>query len=79
MLQRAENLDNLVDRSDDLKHTAPSTHTHTYTEIHTGNFETHQVLQRGENLDNLVDRTDDLRDQAHKFQRQGTQLRQRMW
>ncbi len=38
-----------------------------------------RVLQRGENLDTLVNRTDDLQDQAHKFQRQGTQLRKRMW
>lgn len=38
-----------------------------------------QVLARGENLDVLVNRTDDLRDQAQKFQRQGTQLRKRMW
>jgi len=38
-----------------------------------------QVLVRGERLDVLVDRTDDLRDQAAKFQRQGTQLRKKMW
>lgn len=38
-----------------------------------------QVLVRGERLDVLVDRTDDLRDQAQRFQRQGTQLRKRMW
>eukprot|EP00879_Flechtneria_rotunda_P001878 GHRR01002049.1.p1 GENE.GHRR01002049.1~~GHRR01002049.1.p1 ORF type:complete len:165 (+),score=49.97 GHRR01002049.1:623-1117(+) len=38
-----------------------------------------QVLVRGERLDVLVDRTDDLRDQAQKFQRQGTQLRKKMW
>jgi hypothetical protein len=38
-----------------------------------------QVLVRGERLDVLVDRTDDLRDQAARFQRQGTQLRKRMW
>eukprot|EP00882_Tetradesmus_deserticola_P031303 GHRQ01035392.1.p1 GENE.GHRQ01035392.1~~GHRQ01035392.1.p1 ORF type:complete len:211 (+),score=94.99 GHRQ01035392.1:452-1084(+) len=38
-----------------------------------------QVLVRGERLDVLVDRTDDLRDQAARFQKQGTQLRKRMW
>jgi vesicle-associated membrane protein 7 len=38
-----------------------------------------KVLVRGERLDVLVDRTDDLRDQAAKFQRQGTQLRKKMW
>lgn len=38
-----------------------------------------QVITRGEKLDVLVDKTDDLRNQAEKFQKQGHQLRRKMW
>lgn len=38
-----------------------------------------QVMVRGEKLEVLVDKTDDLRSQAEKFQKQGRQLRSKMW
>lgn len=38
-----------------------------------------QVLARGEKIELLVDKCDDLQQQAHAFQKQGKQLRSRMW
>eukprot|EP00775_Hariotina_reticulata_P008911 gene8911-9088_t len=38
-----------------------------------------KVLQRGERIELLVEKTDDLRNQAQMFQKQGKQLRSRMW
>ena len=37
------------------------------------------MLERGERIELLVDKTDELRFQAEKFQKQGKQLRQKMW
>ncbi|KAL2613447.1 hypothetical protein R1flu_025139 [Riccia fluitans] len=38
-----------------------------------------KVLDRGEKIEVLVDKTDNLRTQADNFQRQGRQLRRKMW
>lgn len=38
-----------------------------------------KVLQRGEKMETLVDKTDALRNQAQNFQRQGQQIRRKMW
>eukprot|EP00897_Mesotaenium_endlicherianum_P010603 jgi/Mesen1/9571/ME000065S08998 len=38
-----------------------------------------KVLQRGEKMESLVEKTDHLRDQAQNFQRQGQQIRRKMW
>lgn len=38
-----------------------------------------QVLARGEKIELLVDKCDDLQHQAQTFQKQGKQLRSRMW
>jgi hypothetical protein len=38
-----------------------------------------QVLDRGEKIELLVDKTENLRSQADNFQRQGKQLRRKMW
>eukprot|EP00878_Enallax_costatus_P007194 GHUV01007538.1.p1 GENE.GHUV01007538.1~~GHUV01007538.1.p1 ORF type:complete len:223 (+),score=61.72 GHUV01007538.1:317-985(+) len=38
-----------------------------------------KVLERGERIELLVDKTDELRNHAHMFQKQGQQLRKRMW
>ncbi|KDO44421.1 hypothetical protein CISIN_1g0264262mg, partial [Citrus sinensis] len=37
------------------------------------------VLDRGERIELLVDKTENLQFQADSFQRQGRQLRRRMW
>ncbi|ESR58982.1 hypothetical protein CICLE_v10017386mg [Citrus x clementina] len=39
----------------------------------------YQVLDRGERIELLVDKTENLQFQADSFQRQGRQLRRRMW
>ncbi|KIZ05556.1 Vesicle-associated membrane protein [Monoraphidium neglectum] len=38
-----------------------------------------QVLARGDRIQLLVDRTEDLQAHAQQFQKQGRQLRNRMW
>lgn len=38
-----------------------------------------KVLDRGEKIEVLVDKTENLRFQAQDFQKQGTQLRRKMW
>ncbi|GKU91534.1 hypothetical protein SLEP1_g5396 [Rubroshorea leprosula] len=38
-----------------------------------------QVLDRGEKIELLVDKTENLQFQADSFQRQGRQLRRKMW
>lgn len=38
-----------------------------------------KVLDRGEKIELLVDKTENLRFQAQDFQKQGTQLRRKMW
>jgi vesicle-associated membrane protein 72 len=38
-----------------------------------------KVLDRGEKIELLVDKTENLRSQADNFQRQGKQLRRKMW
>jgi vesicle-associated membrane protein 72 len=38
-----------------------------------------KVLDRGEKIELLVDKTENLRFQADNFQRQGKQLRRKMW
>ncbi|KAK9190376.1 hypothetical protein WN943_018981 [Citrus x changshan-huyou] len=38
-----------------------------------------KVLDRGERIELLVDKTENLQFQADSFQRQGRQLRRRMW
>ncbi|KAK0593193.1 hypothetical protein LWI29_032642 [Acer saccharum] len=38
-----------------------------------------KVLDRGERIELLVDKTENLQFQADSFQRQGRQLRRKMW
>ncbi|KAB5544011.1 hypothetical protein DKX38_012123 [Salix brachista] len=47
--------------------------------LKSGSFSELQVLDRGEKIELLVDKTENLQFQADSFQRQGRQLRRKMW